>query len=102
MSDYIKGSTRPHASPDDEGLSLASMGIPAASMDAWMHLQGFFARGEVTPCHSRPEWTSSRKADKATAIRLCGDCVCKAACNDFAEANGETTGVWAGIDRSKQ
>lgn len=99
MSDYIKGSTRPHASPDDEGLSLASMGIPAASMDAWMHLQGFFARGEVTPCAGRSEWTSTRKADKELAQRLCGDCHAKAACAEFAETNGEKGAVWGGVSR---
>lgn len=102
MSDYIKGSTRPHKAAEDEGISLANFGIPEASMDAWMHLQGYFARGEVTPCAGRSEWTSSKAADKATAIRLCGDCACNAACNDYAESMGETTGIWAGIDRSKK
>lgn len=102
MSDYIKGSTRPHAPAEDEGISLAGFGVPKESLDAWMTLQGFFARGETTPCAGRSEWSSSRKADKATAIRLCGDCPAKAACNEFAESMGETTGIWAGIDRSKK
>ncbi|SMY03757.1 Transcription factor WhiB [Brevibacterium sp. 239c] len=102
MSDYIRGSTRPHKAAEDEGISLAGFGVPKESLDAWMHLQSFFARGEVTPCHSRPEWTSNRKADKELAIRLCGDCPAKAACNEFAESIGETTGIWAGIDRDKK
>lgn len=101
MSDYIIGSTRPHKPAEDEGLSLAFMGIPKASMKAWAHFQGKL-QGDLTPCAGRPEWTSGRAADKATAIRLCGDCPAKAACNEFAESIGETTGIWAGIDRSKK
>lgn len=100
MSEHVKGWRKPPPNPD-EGISLAGFGVPKESLDAWMTLQGFFARGETTPCASRPEWSSSKAKDKATAIRLCGDCVCRAACNDFAESMGETTGIWAGIDRSK-
>lgn len=99
MSDYIKGSTRPHKAAEDEGISLANFGIPEASMDAWMHLQGYFARGEVTPCAGRSEWSSNKAADKATAIRLCGDCPARAACNEFAEVNGEKGAIWGGISR---
>lgn len=98
-TENIKGTTRPYAPPEDEGLSLAFMGIPSASLDAWTTLQGFFARGETTPCAGRSEWTSNKAKDKATAIRLCGDCVCKAACHEFAEVNGETGAVWAGVSR---
>lgn len=100
--DNIKGTTRLHAPPEDEGLNLSFLGIPTASIDAWETLQGFFARGEVTPCHSRPEWTSNRKTDKETAKRLCGDCVCRAACHEYAESAQEQHGTWAGIDRSKK
>lgn len=97
MSDsYIKGTTRPHEAAEDEGISLANFGIPAASMDAWMHLQGFFARGEVTPCAGRSEWSSGNAADKATAIRLCGDCPAKAACLEFATVNKERGAIWGG------
>lgn len=96
MSDYIRGTTRPHAPAKDEGISLANFGIPEASMDAWMHLQGYFVRGEVTPCAGRTEWTSGKAADKATAIRLCGDCPAQAACHEFAEANGEKGAIWGG------
>lgn len=98
---YIRGTTRPHEPEAEQGISLAGMGIPPESMKAWNVLQGFFARGETTPCAGRSEWTSNKAKDKATAIRLCGDCVCKPSCNDYAESMGETTGIWAGIDRSK-
>lgn len=95
---YIKGTTRPHKPAEDEGLSLANMGIPTASMDAWAHFQGKL-QGDFTPCAGRSEWTSNKAADKATAIRLCGDCPARAACNEFAETNGETGAVWGGISR---
>lgn len=98
-SDYLKGYRTPHKPAKDEGISLANFGIPAASMDAWMHLQGYFAKGEVTPCAGRSEWSSGNAADKATAIRLCGDCPAKAACNEFAETNGEKGAVWGGVSR---
>lgn len=99
MSDYIKGTTRPHKPAEDQGISLAGMGIPPESMKAWNVLQSFFARGETTPCAGRSEWSSNKAADKATAIRLCNDCPAKAACNEFAETNGEKGAVWGGISR---
>lgn len=95
-SDYLKGYRTPHKPAEDQGISLAGMGIPPESMKAWAHLQGFFARGEVTPCHSRPEWTSTRKADKELAIRLCGDCPAKAACLEFATVNKERGAIYGG------
>lgn len=98
MTEYIKGTQRPHKPAEDEGLSLAFMGIPRASMKTWAHFQGKL-QGDLTPCAGRSEWTSNKAADKATAIRLCGDCVCKAACNEFAETNNETGAVWAGVSR---
>lgn len=98
---HIKGRQREmHAAPEDEGLSLAWMGLPKASMAAWMHFQGKLA-GDLTPCAGRPEWTSGNAADKRTAIRLCGDCHAKAACLEFAIQNDETNGIYGGHDMSK-
>lgn len=99
MSDYIKGSTRPHKPPEDQGISLAGFGVPKESLDAWMTLQGFFARGETTPCAGRSEWSSNKAKDKATAIRLCDSCPAKHACHEFAETNGEKGAVWGGVSR---
>lgn len=98
-SDYLKGYRTPHKPAEDEGISLAGFGVPKESLDAWMHLQGFFARGEVTPCAGRSEWTSNRRADKELAKRLCGDCPARAACAEFAETNGEKGAVWGGESR---
>lgn len=95
-TENIKGSTRPHEAAKDEGISLANFGIPAASMDAWMHLQGYFAKGEVTPCAGRSEWTSGNAADKATAVRLCNGCPAKAACLEFATINKERGAIYGG------
>ncbi|WP_394801339.1 WhiB family transcriptional regulator [Brevibacterium zhoupengii] len=67
-------------------------------MQAWLVLQGHFV-GQQTPCRDRSEWTSRSKADKATAIRLCGDCPAKAACHEYAETAGERGAVWGGVAR---
>ena len=99
-SSYIKGSRLLHNPGEDEGLNLSFMGLDKASMKTWMHLQSFFAAGEVTPCAGRNEFLSSRPTDKRTAIRLCGDCPAQAACREFAENNNEKYGIWGGIDRS--
>ena len=101
MTEYVRGTTRPHKPPEEQGLNLSFMGLDKASMKTWAHLQSYFAAGEVTPCAGRSEWLSNRAADKRTAIRLCGDCPAKHACAEFAETNHETYGIWGGIDFSK-
>lgn len=101
MSDYIKGTTRHHKPPEEQGLNLSFMGLDKASMKTWMHLQAFFAAGETTPCAGRNEWLSNRAADKQTATRLCGDCPAKHACAEFAETSHERFGIWGGHDFSK-
>ena len=98
MSDYIRGTTRPHKPAEDEGLSLAFMGIPTASMATWMHFQGVL-RDDLTPCAGRSEWTSGKARDKATAIAGCNVCHAKAACAEFAETNNERGAIWGGISR---
>lgn len=95
-TENIKGSTRPHKPAEDQGISLAGFGVPKESLDAWMHLQSFFARGETTPCAGRSEWSSNKAKDKATAIRLCGDCPAKAACLEFATINKERGAIYGG------
>lgn len=101
MSDYIKGTTRPHEAEKDEGLSLANFGIPSASMATWMHFQGVL-RDDLTPCAGRSEWTSGKAGDKAFAIAGCLVCHARPACHEFAEGAQEQHGIWAGIDRSKK
>lgn len=95
---YIGGTTRPHKPPEDEGLNLSFMGIPSASMDTWMHFQSVL-RDDLTPCAGRPEWTSGKAGDKAFAIAGCHVCHAKAACAEFAEANGEKGAIWGGVSR---
>ena len=99
-TENIRGTTRPHRPAEDPGLSLAGMGIPSESMAAWNHLQGRL-QGEQTPCYGKPQWTSGKAGDKAYAIAGCLVCPVKAACAEFSEVNGETSGIWGGIDRSK-
>ena len=101
MTDYVKGTTRLHKPPEEQGLNLSFMGLDKASMKTWMHLQSYFAAGEVTPCAGRNEFLSSRPTDKRTAIRLCGDCPAKNACREFAETNHESFGIWGAHDFSK-
>ena len=100
MSDYIKGSRLLHNPGEDEGLNLSFMGIPSESMAAWNHLQGRL-EGEQTPCYGKPQWTSNRAGDKAYAAAGCLACPVRAACAEFADINGETSGIWGGIDFSK-
>lgn len=93
---YIKGSRLLHKPAEDEGPSLAWMGLPKAAVGPFLHLHAKL-QGEVTPCAGRQEWTSNSAADKATAIRLCGDCPAKAACLEFATVNNERGGnIWGG------
>ena len=100
VTEYIKGSRLLHNPGEDEGLNLSFMGIPPESMAAWNHLQGRL-QGEQTPCYGKPQWTSGKAGDKAYAIAGCLVCPVKAACAEFSEVNGETSGIWGGIDRSK-
>ena len=100
MSEYMRGWTVMHAPAAEQGISLAGMGIPPESMEAWNHLQGRL-QGELTPCAGKPQWTSNRAGDKAYAAAGCLVCPVRAACAEFADINGETSGIWGGIDRSK-
>lgn len=95
-TENMKGYRTPHKPAEDQGISLAGFGVPKESLDAWNVLQSFFARGEVTPCAGRSEWTSGNAADKATAIRLCNGCPAKHACLEFATVNKERGAIWGG------
>ena len=100
MTEYMRGTTRPHKPPEEQGLNLSFMGIPAESMAAWNHLQGRL-QGEQTPCYGKPQWTSGKAGDKAYAIAGCLACPVRAACAEFAQINGETSGIWGGHDFAK-
>lgn len=100
MTDYIKGTTRLHKPPEEQGLNLSFMGIPPESMAAWNHLQGRL-QGEQTPCYGKPQWTSGKAGDKAYAIAGCLVCPIRPACREFAETSHETFGIWGGHDYSK-
>ena len=100
MTEYVRGYRTLHKPPEEQGLSLAGMGIPSESMAAWNHLQGRL-QGELTPCAGKPQWTSNRAGDKAYAIAGCLVCPVRAACAEFADINGETSGIWGGIDFAK-
>ena len=52
MTDYVKGSRLLHNPAEDEGLNLAFMGLPAESMDAWLHFQAKMLN-DPTPCYGR-------------------------------------------------
>ena len=100
MTEYVRGTTRPHEAGEETGLNLAFMGIPSESVTAWNHLQGRL-QGEQAPCYGKPQWTSGKAGDKAYAIAGCLACACRPACAEFAAINGETSGIWGGIDFSK-
>jgi hypothetical protein len=39
MTEYVRGTTRLHKPPEEQGLNLSFMGLDKASMRTWMHLQ---------------------------------------------------------------
>lgn len=98
MSEFIKGTARPHAPAEDQGLSLANMGLDKAAVGPFLHLQAKMTN-DPTPCYGRKEWESGKAGDKAFAIAGCLVCHARPACAEFAETNNERGAVWGGIAR---
>lgn len=80
--------------------------IKPEARDAWLLLAAgldeFAAAGRLTPCQSDPDpFGSDDRAERREAAKACGWCPLLEACAAFAEANDETSLVWAGVDRTK-
>ena len=98
---YMRGYRTLHKPPEDQGLSLAGMGLDEEAVGPFLHLQAKMTN-DPTPCYGRNEWTSGKAGDKAFAIAGCLVCHARPACAEFSEVNGESFGIWGGIDRSKK
>lgn len=77
-----------------------TLAIRVAALEAWDRLQQALRSSETVPCAGRDEWCSDDPEQRAAAATACQGCPALAQCNAFAEANGETFGVWGGFDRS--
>ncbi len=80
--------------------ATARLGIRPSALPAWRRLQEALD-GAAVPCTGDPDaWWSEDPDVRAYAARACIDCVAIERCGRFAEANRETAGVWAGVDRT--
>lgn len=81
----------------------AGLGIRPAAIPAWLELHRAIAAAGPTPCSANPDsWTDYRDEETtAAAADLCqGWCPVLALCHAFATTNRETSGVWAGRNRT--
>lgn len=83
-------------------MSAASVfGIRVSALPAWRALTRAMLDAGPVPCASDPEaWTGDDPEEHAYAARACRRCPVLDQCRTFATANGETSGVWGGADRT--
>jgi len=72
--------------------------LPALAL--WESLNRALTEG-AAPCQGRDEWTSDDAEERVWAAHRCGPCPVSTLCGQFAHANREQFGVWAGTDRTK-
>lgn len=77
------------------------IGIRADAVAAFEALNAALKRTEA-PCVGRGEWTSEDASDRDWAAAQCVGCLAIHRCGQFAEANLERHGVWAGVDRTSR
>lgn len=76
--------------------------IPPGAVSQWRALREALAVREP-PCSFDPELWHSRAADDiAAASDACRYCHAFTACDSYATAANERSGVWAGHDRSRR
>lgn len=90
-------------------MSRPQLGIRPAALPAFRRLLEALAATGPTSCSADPDsWTTDHGADDRASdttsleyiARLCRRCPVHAECAEFATANNETAGIWAGIDRT--
>ncbi len=73
--------------------------IPVAAVSQWRRLAAAVQHTEP-PCSADPElWFSHHPDDTEAAVYGCTRCHALIPCGAYADAAGETSGVWAGRDR---
>lgn len=78
----------------------AGLRVRLTAMDRWESLSRALTE-HVPPCQGRPEWTADDPEQREWAAHHCHPCPVSTKCGQFAVANKEQFGVWAGIDRTK-
>lgn len=78
----------------------SGIGLRDEAMPHWLELFAAVAQ-TMTPCRVDPDpFTSDDPGQRADAAQACSGCRVRDACWDYADAQGETWGVWGGRDRS--
>lgn len=80
----------------------AGLGIRPSAVADWHRLHQALADADrPAPCSSLPDaWWSDDDEMAELAVNLCRRCPVLAQCDAFATANGESSGIWAGVDRT--
>lgn len=74
--------------------------VQSDALELWLDL-GRALVDVLTPCQrDRAAFTSDDPGERAKAAEACSTCPVLARCRTYAEAQGESWGVWGGIDRS--
>ena len=71
------------------------------ALAAWDRLERALT-DTVPPCAGQTEWFADDPEVREWAAHHCRECPVIRHCAEFAVANSEVFGVWAGIDRTKQ
>ena len=86
------------------GRVTVELGIATAAAGTFRSLAAALGRlDQPTPCYADPEtWTSPGVDPEAAALaeQLCRRCPVLAECGQFADANHERSGIWAGRNRT--
>lgn len=80
---------------------MTGLGIRPSAVGAWQALQlTLLDLDRPTPCRSDPDsFTDPRPEDVDYTANLCLRCPAIEQCGQFATANRETAGIWAGRSR---
>lgn len=82
----------------------SAFGIRPSALPSWRRLHDALADADrPAPCSANPDaWWSDDDELAELAVNLCGCCPVLAECGQFATANRETAGIWAGRSRTPQ
>lgn len=80
----------------------SNFGIRPSAVGAWQALQrALLDLDRPTPCRADPDaWCDPQPEDVDYTANLCRRCPVLAECDQFASVNRESSGIWAGRDRT--